>query len=253
MPAGKLGATAGSVWSRGLDGDVIMRSSLCYGVSMRSLRPYWSKRKAKEQPDIASTKEWRRRLREAFRRYLRDCGRYHPTATELRKSLNEIATAAARFAASGKRNSADKLLKHLESDRNAETIVRRAIWSHDLDWPGFKTELRNLYATGGLAENSFDVASRIAGIDVVSLVPESGSWRDPALFRLVSVLAPLWEEITGRTAAQSTADRIEDLKEFRFATWLAEMHAVIGVPNPPAGGVLDIVLRQKKENPASVQ
>ena len=146
-----------------------------------------------------------------------------------------------------------QFLSYLDGDSNAATLVRREIGISGLDWLEFKRELQAVYAMRAAPRETKDVARRIAGIDIDKYDAERGPWRDPALFRLVSVLAPVWEEVTGRTAAQSTVDRIEELKEFRFAMWLAEMHALIGVPNPPAGRVLDVVLRQKKENPASVQ
>ncbi len=243
MPVGKLGAVAGAVWT----------GHLPYGVNVRSMRAHQPAKTPKPRPDAAAIKKWRKRLRDALRRYRIDFGRLHPTATQLRESLLRIRTAARRYAVAGDTKWADRFLGYLDGDSNAATLVRREIGISGPDWLGFKRELQAVYAVHAAPRESIDVAGRIAGIDIEKYAAVRGPWRDPALFRLVSVLAPLWEEVTGRTAAQSTVDRIEELKEFRFATWLAEMHALIGVPNPPAGGVLDIVLRQKKENPASVQ
>ena len=243
MPAGKLAAVAGPVWTKRLP----------YGVNVRAMRSHRPTKTPRPRPDAAALKKWRQTLRYAFDRYRVDFGRVHPTATELRESLLRIGVAAQRYAMAGDMKWADRLLGYLDGGSNAATLIRREIGISGPDWLGFKRQLRAVYAVHAAPRESIDVARRIAGIDTEKYAPERGPWRDPALFRLVSVLAPLWEEITGRTAAQSTVDRIEESKEFRFAAWLAEMHALIGVPNPPAGRVLDIVLRQEKENPASVQ
>ena len=101
-----------------------------------------------------------------------------------------------------------------------------------------------------VADPVWSGALRVALFDVAMVAPESGRWPNPALFRLVSVLAPLWEEVTGRAAAQST-DRIEQSKEFPFAEWLEDMHRLIGFGAPPHGRVLDVALFQK--SPASVR
>ncbi len=244
MPAGKLGAIAGRpVWT----------GPLHYGVSVRSMRLHQSSKTPKPRHDVTAIKKCRKTLRQAFKRYRIDAAQAHPTATELRESLHRIRTAARRYASEGDLHWADKLLERLETDKNAEKIVRQSLWTADLDWLGFKGELRAVYAVHATPARSMEVAKRIAEIDIEELAPDSGPWRDPALFRLVYVLTPLWEEVTGRTAAQSTVDRIQELKEFRFAEWLEEMLALIGRPRPLHGAVLDIVLHQKKENPASVK
>ncbi len=253
MPGGKLGAIAGAgVWTRRLDGDVVMRSSLSYGISVRSLKRYRSARKAKKQPKAATIKEWRQRLREAFKRYRVDCGRHHPTATELRESLQRIRTAARRYASEGDLHRADKLLERLEADKNVEKIIRQSLWTADLNWPGFKRELRDVYAVRATPTGSVDVAKRIAEIDIEELVPEPGPWRDPALFKLVSVVAPIWEEVTDRTAALVSPDN-DDRKRCPFAEWLGSMLELIGQPRPSVGSVVDIVRAQKSENPAPVK
>jgi hypothetical protein len=243
VPVGKLGAVAGPVWT----------GHLPHGINVTSMRLHQPAKTPKPRPDAAAIKKWRKTLRDAFRRYRIDLGRLHPTATQFRESLLRIKTAARRYAVAGDIKWADRFLSYLDGDLNAATLVRREIGISGLDWLEFKRELQAVYAVHAAPRESKDVARRIAGIDIDKHDAERGPWRDPALFRLVSVLAPVWEEVTGRTAAQSTVDRIEELKEFRFAMWLAEMHALIGVPNPPAGRALDVVLRQKKENPASVQ
>jgi len=258
MPAGKLGAIAGSVWTRRLDGDVIMRSSLHYGVSVRSLKPYRSARTAKKQPDAASIKGWRKRLRDAFQLYLVDRGRYHPTATELRKSVSEIVRLARRFMESFTLDVADILLSALESDRNAETSLRRRLEIPGPEWLHFKRDLRGLYAAHRLpAESSAAIVIKIARLDIGKLVPKSGPWRNPALFRLVSVLAPLWKDVTGRSAGPLSDNWGKDGRQFLFADWLEEMHRLIGSEAPPRGQILDSVRpsgpRRRQKKPPSVK
>jgi hypothetical protein len=252
MPAGKLGAIAGSVWIRRLDGDVIMRSSLPYGVNLRSLKPYRSARTPKKQPDAAAIRDWRWTLREAFRFYQVDCRRSHPTATQLRENLGAVLIAAKRYLASGKASWADKLLDRLDSDKNTEANVRREIGIDGSTWIGFKRELREFCARRIRLQASLGVAADIAGIDIDSLVSESGRWHDPALFRLVAVVAPIWTEVTGRTAALVSPDN-DDRKLCRFAEWLGSMLELIGQPRPSVGSVVDIVRAQKSENPAPVK
>jgi hypothetical protein len=214
------------------------------------MKPYRSKRKGKGPPDAAAIWELRRRLRDAFRRYRVDCAQGHPTATELRKDVAEVVRAARNFIKTPSLELADKLLDRLELDWNTQAAVRKWLGVRPL-WSRYKRELRNLYAKCALpGKPALCTLIQIARIDPKNLAPEPGSWRDPVLFRLVFVLAPLWEEVTGRTAAQSK-DRIEQSKEFPFAEWLEDMHRLIGFEPPPRGRVLDIVLFQK--NPASVR
>jgi hypothetical protein len=251
VPAGRLGAVADPVW----------RGWLHFGVSVRSLKRYRSKSTAKGRPNAAAIRQWRPRLRDAFRRYRVDCGTCQPTATELRKSVSGIVKAAQRFVASPTWELADELLTRLEFNRNVETVIRQGLKISRAEWVLFKREMRRQIAVSALpgewpaaiAERSDRLAVmvvRIALLDVATLTPESGRWPDPALYRLVFVLAPLWEEVTGRTAAQST-DRIEQSKEFPFAEWLEDTHRLIGFGAPPRGRVLDVVLFQK--SPASVR
>jgi hypothetical protein len=170
---GRLGAIAGSGWIRRLDGDVDMRSNLSYGISVRSLKPFRSATKAKKQPDAAAIREWR--LRDAFKRYRVDCGRIHPTATELRKNVSKIVKAARRFVESPTLDLADRLLERLELDRNTEAAIRRGLEIPGREWIRFKQELRNLRrragrdegrrATLALPESSVAVVIGIARVD----------------------------------------------------------------------------------------
>jgi hypothetical protein len=191
-------------------------------------------------------------LREAFKRAQVDYKREHSTATELRERLSTVATAARRYAKSGELKWADILLGYLDNDRNAAQIIRQKIEISGLEWIGFKKELRNVYATRAAPDSSIDVALRIAALEIGALVPKSGPFPDPALVPLVAVLAPVWMEITGRTAAQVSADATGDIKLFPFARWLEGMLGLLDLPLPPDGRVLNIVRFQKGKNPAPV-
>jgi hypothetical protein len=258
MPAGKLGAVAGHpVWTRNLDDTVVMRSSLSHGVNVRSLKPYRSARKVKKRPDATAIREWRLRLRGAFRHYRVDCAQRHPTATELRNSVADIIKTARHFVESPTLDLADQLLERLDMDRNAQETVRQGLGIPGADWIRFKRDLRNLYAIRALPrESSACIAIRITRIDLEKLVPKSGPWRDPALFRLVSVVAPLWKEVTGRAAGPLSDNWGKDGRQFFFAYWLEEMHRLIGFEAPPRGRILDCTRpsgpRRRQKKPPSV-
>lgn len=97
-----------------------------------------------ERADAVVIERWRRRLRDAFKRYLVDCATWHPTMTELRKGVSGIVKAAQRLVASPSLELVDELLKQLELDRNGETVVRRQLGISGVKWVRFKRELRGL-------------------------------------------------------------------------------------------------------------
>jgi hypothetical protein len=115
MPAGKLGAAAGSVWT----------NRLPWRVNVRSMRSHGLSKTPGPRPDGAAINKWCQTLRYALDRYRIDFGRAHPTATELRESLLRIRIAAQRYAMAGDMKWADRLLGYLEGDSNAATLIRR--------------------------------------------------------------------------------------------------------------------------------
>jgi hypothetical protein len=191
-------------------------------------------------------------LRDAFKRAQVDYAREHSTAKELRERLSKIATAARRYAKSKDLKWADVLLGHLDDERNAAQIIRQKLEISGPEWIGFKKELRNVFARHAAPDSSINVARQIAEIEIGALAPKSGLFPDPTLFQLVAVLAPVWTEITGRTAAPVSVDAIGDIKVFHFARWLDGMFGLLDLPLPPDGRVLDIVRFQKGKNPAPV-
>ena len=243
MPSGRLSAGAGrGAWTK----------QLHFGVNLRSLRLLRSTRKSPAHLSSASIRRSREILREAFKRAQVDFAREHPTPTELRERLSKVATAARRYAKSGDLKWADMLLGYLDDDRDAAQKIRQKIEISGLEWIGFKKELRDVYARHASSDKSIGVARQIAAIEIGALVPQSGPWPDPALFALVLILAPVWTEITGRTAAPVSADATGDKKVFPFARWLEGMLGLLDLPLPPDGRVLDIVRFQKGKNPAPV-
>jgi hypothetical protein len=258
MPAGKLGAIASAVWVK----------PLSHGISVRSLKCFRSARKVKKKPDAAAIRQRRKRLRNAFRRYLVDCSQVHPTATELRKSVSAIVKAAQRFVASPTWKLADDLLTRLEINRNVETVIRQGLRISGAEWVLLKREMRRQLAVGvvpgespaAVAERSVRIAGLVllmARFDVAMVAPESGRWADPALFRLVSVLAPLWKEVTGRAAGPLSDNWGKEGRQFLFADWLEEMHCLIGFEAPLRGRILDSVRpsgpRRRQKKPPSVK
>jgi hypothetical protein len=248
MPAGRLGAIAGPIFV----------GPLHCGISVRSMKPYRSKRKGKGPPDAATIWELRRRLRDAFRRYRVDRAQCPPTATELRRDVSEVVRAAQNFVKTPSFDLADKLLRRLELDGNTQAAVRKWLRVLPADWIRVKRELRDWYAKHALpGEPTRATLIQIALIDPKNLAPESGRWRDPALFRLVSVLVPLWCEVTGRAAGPLSDNWGKDGRQFFFADWLEEMLRLMGFPAPPRERILDSVRpsgsRRRKKKPPSVK
>ena len=236
----------------GPDGNVIREVDV--DVILRSLDPYRSARRAGAQPDVATIEGWRDRLRTAFGRYRLDCERMHFTATEARTRLSAIIRAAQNVAASPSWKSLDALLSAVEDDPSIETVLRRHLEIPGDVWLAFKTDVLRKLSADEPADPDLRArvavaitanVVRIADLDVRNIVRKSGRWQDPAIVPLVSVLAQVWEEVTGRTAAQST-DRIDQTKRFPFAAWLEKFFRQIGVEAPKRGQILRIVLHQKR-------
>ena len=177
-------------------------------------------------------KAWRRRLRDAFRFYQVDLGRGAFTMTEVRGRISYVVKAAQRFVTAPTWDTADEFLRRLELDRNVDLLIQRALSIEGEVWVDLKQNLR--FALAGrlawaepitVAKSSVQIASilaRISSLDAPKIVPKSGLPRDPALYALVSQLALLWSEITGRSPWPTT-DVIKETHSFPFFDWLSEM------------------------------
>jgi hypothetical protein len=229
MPAGKAGVVAGAVWIERLP----------HAVNIRSLRQ-WTKPGTRRLA-VDEIKELRETLRFAFSRYRIDCRRLQQTPTERRQTIRKIGTAAQRFAKTPNWSWADKLLFNLDTDRSADTIIRRHLGVAGKDWLLFKKGLRDVVAVSAPPNKYLPTVRQLANIDLNALAPLGGRWRDPGLPGLVATLVPIWKRVTGRTAGLVSVGKDCETKKCLFANWLGEMLGKIGIRPPPVGRVVDIV------------
>lgn len=244
MPAGKAAVTGGLAWAK--------RRTLHFGVSVRSMRRY----SKPTTPTLTGDglKECREALRFIFKIYNIDCANIAPTGTERRKALNKIKITARRLSDDKSWTSAGELLTALDTpDLDARKLVYRQLSAKGHDPLQFKKMLRNWRILSPFADDWLPVLIELATLDVEALVPAGGRFPDPGLATAVANLVPIWKRVTGRTAGPISADRVGDRKKCPFAEWLAEMHGLLGVPQPPVGRVLDIVLIvETQKNPVPV-
>jgi hypothetical protein len=260
MPAGKLGPSGGHSFILPLP----------YTVNVRSLRK--RAKRTTPPPTVRDLRECRRILRKSVSIYRIACATPQPTATEQRRSLSMIKTAARRFIKGPSKAWADKLLNYLEAaDANSRSIINREVIAHGHPSNALITTkrllrelfLQSIYPDEAMPtrrdisrasadkiqvfrSRGYPVVRLLADMEIDALVPGSGRWPDPALANLVANLQPLWRRITGRTAALISKDKVGELKQCHFADWLGELLERAGLPRPPVGRVVDIVCPQKK-------
>ena len=265
MPSGRPGLSGGSA----------LVLPLTHEVSVRSLRLRAKRVRPPPPLTVPELREYRRLLRKLVSIYRIACATPRPTATERRRTLGKIKTAAGRFIETPKKPWANKLRDYLEAaDVNTRSILNREIISHGHSSKALiamKRELRDLFSlsifppeslSSAVAQASMDrskafltggflVVRVLADIQVNTLVPGSGRWPDPALANLVAGLEPMWRRVTGRTAAlipdNETQVSSGDAKKCPFAEWLGDLLESIGRQRPPAGRVVDIVRALKTE------
>ncbi len=244
-----------------------LHAPLSHAVNVRSLRR-WAKRRTPPPPlTVPKLRECRRLLRKLVSIYRIACATPQPTATERRRTLRKIKTAARRFIESPKKLWADKLLDYLAAaDVNTSSILYHEIFSHGHSWKdlmAMKRQLRVLFSPSIYPDESLASAHAVsrasmdrikafcmggvlivrvlADIELNILVPGSGRWPDPALANLVVGLEPIWYRVTGRTAALISKDKEGELKKCPFADWLGDLLESIGWQRPPVWRVVDIV------------
>jgi hypothetical protein len=178
------------------------------------------------------------------------------TATERKKALSKIKTAANRFLANPSPTWSERLLNNLEAaDSNTRAVIFRELHRLKFEWKSLvatKRQLRSLIFVAGWPSGAqLDRATRfvvecapvvraLAAMDVSILVPGKGKWTNPAQANLVAALQPIWCRVTGRTAGL-TAANLEGDKRCRYAEWLRELLAELDLPAPPTGMVVDVV------------
>ena len=230
MPAGKLGISGTPEW----------RSWLPYKINVRSLR---CRAKAGALPlTIQEVRQIRSLLRNSIWRYRNSHKTGQPTATERRKTLRKIRTAAARFAATGKRSWANKLLDQIEAaELDVIQILMDQVNRIGQRWSPMKKNLQLTAAVSTIkADACLPGVYALAAMDVGALVPKEGRWRDPALATMVAALEPSWRRITGRTAGLVSVDK-GIAKDCPFAHWLGDMIEAVGGQRPAVSRVADIV------------
>src|SRR5260370_35334209 len=177
MPAGRPGFPAGSAWHRLCElprfgGDqhatpaerdatadaahvlvlnhersnaAALHAPLSHAVNVRSLRR-WAKRRTPPPPlTVPKLRECRRLLRKLVSIYRIACATPQPTATERRRTLRKIKTAARRFIESPKKLWADKLLDYLAAaELYTSSDLYQEISSHGHMWQDMITVTREL-------------------------------------------------------------------------------------------------------------
>lgn len=255
MPSGKLGPSGGYAWVKALP----------YSVSIRSLR-LWARGSAPSL-DVAELRQLRQLLRMHVRVYRIAVQTPLCTATERRKSLGKIKTAATRLNTNISRQWAERFLRSLDDvDANTRAVIYRHLASMGIRWTailGMKRQLRDLYflsiypdeafpAPGRLSRAQLDRVARfvtecmptvraLAGIDSRVLVPRQGKWPDPAQANLVAALEPIWCRVTGWSAGLTSVDKVGEKKRCRFAEWLKDTLTAIDLPAPSLSRVADVV------------
>lgn len=234
MPAGRLGSSEAFAWDRGPP----------QSVNIRSLKRF-AKTKPKPNPlTVAELRELRQRLRRSIQAYVIFAIKNQQlTATDRRKALHKIKMVAGRFVKTQEKRRAGELVDCLDSaDQETRKILDRQIRSSGGSWIKMTKTLRYVAAvTSASAADCFPAVEALAKIDVKSVVPAHGRWRDPALANLVAAIEPVWKRATGRTAGPVSIDNVGDTKAFPFAEWLGEMVECAGGKRPPDGRIKDIV------------
>ena len=231
MP-GKAAVSCGLAWST--------RRSLPFGINIRSMRGY--SKSATPKLTVAELRECRQNLRFAFRIYAIDCANSAPTATERRKTLAKIKTAARRLDNDRTWASAGELLTALDTrDLDARKLVYAQLAANGCDPLLFKKTLLNWSIRSPFPSDCSSVVSELSNLHVEALVPARGRFPDPGLAKAVAALVPIWKKVTSRTAGLISQDREGERKKCPFASWLVEMHGLLDVAQPPVGRVVDIV------------
>lgn len=263
MPAGRPPVSGGGAF-------VI---PLSHAVNIRSLRLLARRRRPPPPLSKLELRERRHLLRRLVSKYRIACATPQPTATERRKTLSKIKTAARRFIKTEERLWADKLLDYLNTaDVNTIALIRRNISSTKDDWRAWssmKRQLGSLFSvanypgeilsgTSARSQASLDrweafqasgisIVHELATINISELVPVSGHWPDPPLADLVAGLEPIWRRVTGRTAGLISVDAEADTKACPFAEWLRDILQAVGLARPSVERVVAIVRPRKRK------
>jgi hypothetical protein len=242
VPAGKATVSGGVAWGKRLH----------FGLNMRSMRRYAKPTVA--ALSLAELTKYRRDLRWAFRIYAIDCVNLAPTGTVRRKGLRKIGAAAARLVLTPNHATADELLTALDTpDLDARRLAYTAMTTKGHEPVQVKRRLRHWTIASSVDDVAIAAARELANLDVEALAPVGGRFPDPGLAHLVASLIPIWEKVTRRTAGLVSIDKEGEKKKCPFGDWLDEMHALLDVPRPPVGRIVDIVrLAERSKNPAPV-
>jgi hypothetical protein len=216
-----------------------------FGISIRSMRRDYAK-SSTPALSVDDLRECRKRLREAFRKYRKDCATGAMTATEQRKKLYKIKAAARQFRNKKTWEASNELLAALNSS-GVRTLVYMELSRKGHNPVRFNYEL--VHWTGVFTpfpKNCLPALNELAALDVKALVPAGGHFPDPALANAVAQLVPIWKKVTGRTAGRTSVECASYRKKNLFADWISEMHGLLGVAPPPKGRVLGIVQHSHK-------
>ncbi len=236
MPAGKAAVSGGVAFVGKLPVAINIRSMRCYA------------KRGNPPLTVAVLKECRGEVRAAFKIYRIACKTPNVTATERRKALGKIRTAAQRFAESPSSLWANRLWEALDSK---DLEARKAAYGV-LNMKGFnpillKRVLTDVFLKRHAPPADCKLAAReLANLDINSLCPTGGRWPDPGLADLVIALVPVWKRVTGRTAGLTSIDAAGE-KQCLFNEWLTAMHSLLELPPPLTQRVVDIVRPKKRK------
>jgi hypothetical protein len=90
-------------------------------------------------------------------------------------------------------------------------------------------------------------ALTLANMDVKVLIAV-GDGDKLRLANFLTMLAPVWEKVTGRTAWQTKdSDKLSygNHKQCYFADWLSEVHTLMGLSKPRIRHIVDIMEGRK--------
>jgi hypothetical protein len=265
MPKGRPGVSGGFALVLPLSDAVNVRSLQC-----------WVKRRNPPKLTRSELRECDRLLRKLISIYRIARATPQPTATERRRILGKIKTAAGRFVKKPTVPWRDKLLNRLE----AADVNTRSILNHEIISRGhssnaliaMKRKLQELFSMSRYPDESLScpvpqawidraaafitddlpVVHVLANIEVNVLVPGSGKWPDPALANLVAGLEPIWHRVTGRTAVyvpdSKTQVRSGAASKCPFAEWLGALFEGMEWQRPPVSRVAAVLERRKSKN-----
>ena len=223
-------------------------TGLCYGLHRRKGMP---------EPTSEEIEKCGHRIHEAIRSYLAYQATPMLTATQRKRILNKVVTAAGQLQrqlelGNDFKTVAEKLLKQLATDVNTRDVVhkhlRRAGYKNGLI--GLQRKLEEWCEWDVDDEARPEVSAMLGCICTLQdRTDDRPHWRDPLMVNLVLDLAVIWQKLTG--FSPRTVDT--EIGDHAFAEWMNQLFESVRIqqkqlkmlPQPPVtrGAVEDILAR----------